>query len=92
MLTIGVGHNNASEDNVNGKDASDKENASKSKDDHEEIMASKAKLSAVPKAAPAKKPSAKVAPPAAKKPTIALYSLNMRNAAIIAYYNGVVHP
>jgi hypothetical protein len=28
-----------------------------------------------------------VPPPAAKKSTIALYSLDVRNAAIIAYYN-----
>ncbi len=50
-------------------------------------MSSKAKLSAVPKAAPTKKPPTKVPPPAARRPTIVLYSLNMRDAAVIAYYN-----
>ncbi len=50
-------------------------------------MASKAKLSTVPKAAPTKKPPAEVASPAAKSHTIALYSLDVHDAAVIAYYN-----
>ncbi len=87
MLTIGVGNDNASEDDVNDDDEPDKEDTNEPEDNHEEIMASKAKLSAVPKATPVKKPPTKVAPLAAKKPTIALYSLDVHDAAVIAYYN-----
>jgi hypothetical protein len=50
-------------------------------------MSSKVKPSAETKAAALKKPSIKVAPPATKRPTIALYSLNMGDVTVVTYYN-----
>ncbi len=79
--TIGIGNDNdASKDDVNNNDTPNKEDAVKPKEDHKETIASNAK----PKAAPTKKPPAKVAHPNAKNLTIALYSLDVRDAAIIA--------
>ncbi len=85
MLTIGIGNDNAFKDNDN--DAPNKEDTDAPEDDHKEIMASKGKPSAVPKAVAAKKPPAKVASSAARRPTIALYFLNMHDVAIVAYHN-----
>jgi hypothetical protein len=87
LSTIRIGNNNTSKDNINNNDAPDEEDANAPEKNHKEIMAFKAKLSAVPKAVPTKKPPTKVAPPAARRHTIVLYSLDVRDAAVIAYYN-----